>query len=105
MAAAGDNWGKVLNYSEWRSQAVLAYIDESKVGSTRLLMDSLQASHDEDEAAGESVTQDPWCALGILGCLLVCRQREMPTLVDYSQKALVVGADVCPRRLEGLAAE
>ena len=49
MAAAGDSLGKILDHGEWRSKAVLAYIDESQVDATRLLMDSLEASDREDD--------------------------------------------------------
>ena len=53
MAAAGDSLGKILDHGERRSKAVLAYIDESQVDATRLLMDSLKASDREDEDPGE----------------------------------------------------
>ena len=75
MAAAGDSLGKILDHGEWRSKAVLAYIDESQVDATRLLMDSLEASDREDEdpceqgQSGELVqddTADQWRSQGIL---------------------------------------
>ena len=81
MAAAGDSLGKILDHGEWRSKAVLAYIDESQVDASRLLMDSLEASDREDEdpcdkgnpcdkgKSGEPVkddTADKWQLHGIL---------------------------------------
>ena len=54
MAAAGDPLGKILEFGDWRSKAVLSYIDESHVDASRVLLDSIEASGDEDEVDAQA---------------------------------------------------
>ena len=54
MAAAGDSLGTILTCGDWRSKAILNYVEESAVDASRLLLETLDAS---DEENGEDLDE------------------------------------------------
>ena len=48
MAQQGSGLGEVLTAGEWRSKALLNYVNESAIDAARILDDTLAASDAED---------------------------------------------------------
>ena len=47
MAAAGDSLEEILTAGEWRSIAVLNYLNESQIDASRMLLDAVEESDEE----------------------------------------------------------
>ena len=48
MAAEGDSLAEIMNAGEWRSSALLAYVNESAVDSQRFVQALMQEDDGED---------------------------------------------------------
>ena len=54
LAASGASAGQILAAGEWRTPAVVSYLNESEIGAQAVTVQLLEASDSEDVASGLS---------------------------------------------------